>query len=125
MSGSRAGCVALCVWVQRANPSRRNWGVIMLRVFLATTNIFVSLVLGALAMGIVWYVSPETMQNLFQFASGVKTWLTSLGIEPTYNNFIWFLIEERQLVFMGFVIVTRVVLAILGAIFIAPFTEPV
>lgn len=97
----------------------------MLRVFLATTNIFVSLVLGALAMGLVWYFSPETMQNLFQFASGVKTWLTSLGIEPTYNNFIWFLIEERQLVFMGFVIVTRVVLSILGAIFIAPFTEPV
>ncbi len=99
--------------------------MIMLRVFLATTNIFVSLVLGALAMGVVWYLSPETMQNLFLAASGVKTWLTSLGIDPTYNNFIWFLIEERQLVFMGFVIVTRVVLAILGAIFIAPFTEPV
>lgn len=98
--------------------------MIMLRVFLATTNIFASLVLGALAMGVVWYLSPGTMQDLFQLASGVKGWLTGLGIDPTYNNFIWFLIEERQLVFMGFVIVTRMVLAILGAIFIAPFTEP-
>lgn len=95
----------------------------MLRVFLATTNIFASLILGALAMGTVWYLSPETIQSLFQSASGLKSWLTNLGIEPKYNNFIWFLIEERQLVFMGFVIATRVALAILAAIFIAPFTD--
>lgn len=97
----------------------------MLRVFLATTNIFVSLVVGALAMGLVWYLSPDTMQSFFQSASGFKAWLTSLGIEPKYNNFIWFLIEERQLVFMGFVIATRVVFAIFAAIFIAPFTETI
>ncbi len=98
-------------------------GVIMLRVFLATTNIFVSLIFGALAMGVVWYVWPETMQNMFHAANGVKAWLVSLGIEPKYNNFIWFLIEERQLVFMGFVIATRILFALLAAIFIAPFTE--
>ena len=58
-------------------------GVIMLRVFLATTNIFVSLIFGALAMGVVWYVWPETMQNMFHAANGVKAWLVSLGIEPS------------------------------------------
>jgi hypothetical protein len=97
----------------------------MLRVFLATTNIFASLVFGALAMGLVWYFSPETMQSMFLAASGVKTWLTSLGLDPKYNNFLLFLIEDRQLVFMGFVIATRVLFAILAAIFIAPFTEAV
>lgn len=97
----------------------------MLRVFLATTNIFTSLVIGALAMGFVWYLAPDLMQSFFQSASGVKSWLTNLGIEPKYNNFLWFLIEERQLVFMGFVIATRVLLAILAAIFIAPFTEAI
>ena len=97
----------------------------MLRVFLATTNIFMSLVIGALAMGLVWYLSPDTMQSFFQSASGLKSWLTNLGIEPKYNNFLWFLIEERQLVFMGFVVATRVTLAILAAIFIAPFTETI
>ena len=84
----------------------------MIRVLLATTNIFVSLVLGALAMGAVWYLAPETMQTLFQSASGIKNWLVSRGISATYNNFLWFLIEERQLVFMGFVMATRIVLAI-------------
>ena len=97
----------------------------MLRVFLATTGMMTSLILGALAMGAVWYWSPDVMQELFQSASGFKSWLTNMGIEPKYNNFIWFLIEERQLVFMGFVIATRVAMAILAAIFIAPFTEAV
>jgi hypothetical protein len=103
----------------------RQEGFPMLRVFLATTNIFTSLVIGALAMGAVWYMAPETMQTLFQSASGLKAWLTNLGLEPKYNNFLYFLIEERQLVFMGFVIVTRMLLAILAAIFIAPFTEAI
>jgi hypothetical protein len=83
----------------------------MIRVLLASANIFVSLVLGALAMGAVWYFYPETMQAFFQHASGVKSWLVSRGLAATYNNFLWFLIEERQLVFMGFVMVTRIVLA--------------
>ena len=97
----------------------------MLRVFLATTNIFTSLILGALAMGVVWYLSPDLMQDFFHSASGLKLWLTNLGIDPKYNNFLWFLIEERQIVFMGFVIATRVVMAMLAAIFIAPFTESI
>ncbi len=97
----------------------------MLRVFLATTNIFTSLILGALAMGVVWYLSPDLMQDFFQSASGFKSWLTNLGIDPKYNNFLWFLIEERQIVFMGFVIATRVVMAMLAAIFIAPFSESI
>lgn len=97
----------------------------MLRVLLATTGMMASLIIGALAMGAVWFWSPETMQELFQLASGLKSWLTSTGIEPRYNTFIWFLIEERQLVFLGFVIATRALLAILGAIFVQPFREAV
>lgn len=91
----------------------------MTRVLLATSNIFFSLVLGALAMGVVWYLYPEIMQQLFQAASGVKAWLVNLGLPPKYNNFVWFLIEERQLVFMGFVMVTRIAMAIVIAILMA------
>jgi hypothetical protein len=95
----------------------------MLRIFLATTNIFVSMVIGAIAMGVVWYLDPEVMEGLFRSASVVKDWIVNLGIPPKYNNFLMFLIEERQIVFMGFVIVTRFVLAVLTAIFVAPFLE--
>jgi len=93
----------------------------MTRVLLASGNIFLSLVLGALAMGIVWYLYPETMQSLFHVASGVKSWLVNRGLPPVYNNFLWFLIEERQLVFMGFVMVTRIIIAVLVSIVLAMF----
>jgi len=88
----------------------------MIRVVLATTNILASLVFGALAMGFVWYLSPDTIQTLFQTASSFKGWVVSRGLSSSYNNFLWFLIEEKQLVFMGFVMATRIVLAILVSI---------
>ena len=93
----------------------------MVRVVFATSNIFLSLVLGALAMGFVWYLEPETMQNFFQWSSGVKTWIVNRGVEAKYNNFLWFLIEERQLVYMGFVMATRILLAILTSMFLYVF----
>jgi hypothetical protein len=95
----------------------------MFRVLLSTTNIFVSMVIGALTMGVVWYLYPDVMQAFFQSANGVKAWLVNLGISSQYNNFLWFLIDERQIVFMGFVIATRFVLAILTSIFVSPFIE--
>lgn len=88
----------------------------MIRVLFASTNIFLSLVFGALAMGFVWYLAPETMQSLFQSASSIKGWVVSRGLSASYNNFLWFLIEDKQLVFMGFVMATRIVLAILVSI---------
>lgn len=93
----------------------------MLKVVLATTNVFFSLVLGALAMGVVWYLAPDLMQGLFQSASGMKAWLVSRGISAKYNVFLWFLIEERQLVYMGFVLATRVVMSILTTFLVALF----
>ncbi len=95
----------------------------MFRVLLSTTNMFVSMVVGALAMGGVWYLYPDIMQMLFQSANGLKAWLVNLGISSKYNNLLWFLIDEKQIVFIGFVIATRFVLALLTSIFISPFIE--
>ena len=93
----------------------------MVRVVFATSNIFFSLVLGALAMGCVWYFEPELMQRFFQLASGGKAWIVNRGLEAKYNNFMWFLIEDRQLVYMGFVMAARVALAILTSMFLYVF----
>lgn len=95
----------------------------MLRVLFATTNILISLVIGAVAMGVVWYLYPDVLESFFRSAAGIKAYLVNLGIPPQYNNFLMFLIEERQIVFMGFVVATRFVLALLTAIFISPFLE--
>jgi hypothetical protein len=88
----------------------------MVRVLIASANIFLSLIFGALCMGAIWYLAPEHMQQLFMYASGVKAWIVGLGLPAKYNNFLWFLIEEKQLVYMGFVMITRIALAVLVAV---------
>jgi hypothetical protein len=101
----------------------RTEGAVMVRVVLATSNIFISLVLGALAMGAVWYIEPEMMQRFFQWASGAKAWIVNRGLDAKYNNFMWFLIEDRQLVYMGFVMATRIALAMLTSTFAYVFAR--
>lgn len=84
----------------------------MLRVLFSTGNIFFSLVLGALAFGFVFIKYPETMSQILDGAAGLKTWLTSRGLSYEYNNWMRVLLEERQLVFMGFTIVMRILLSL-------------
>lgn len=85
----------------------------MTRILLSTGNILVSLVLGALLFGFVFIKYPETMSAILDGAANFKGWLIGLGITTEYNNWIRVLLEERQLVFMGFTIVARIALSIL------------
>lgn len=85
----------------------------MTRILLSTSNIIVSLVLGALLFGFFFLKYPDTMAALFEAASSFKTWLISRGLSTEYNNWIRVLLEERQIVFMGFTIVARILLSIL------------
>ncbi len=87
----------------------------MLRIALATGNVFFSLVLGAIAFGFVFIKYPATMGGILDAASGLKAWLTSRGLSTEYNNWVRVLLEERQLVFMGFTILMRVVLSAITA----------
>ena len=94
----------------------------MARVLAATANIFFSLLLGAIALAFVAVQWPGTMEHILNMASGVKDQLTNTGLASKYNVWIKFLIGEQQLVFMGFVIVTRIILAMLIALIFYLFT---
>ena len=87
--------------------------MIMRRLLFSTGNIFLSLILGAIAFGFVFLKYPDTMNQILDAASGLKTWLITRGLSPEYNNWIRVLLEERQLVFMGFTIVARIILSII------------
>jgi hypothetical protein len=91
----------------------------MHRIMLSTGNIFFSLVLGAIAFGFVFIKFPGAMSSILDIAAGFKTWLTSRGLSAEYNNWVRVLLEERQLVFMGFTIVTRVLMSVLASLGIA------
>lgn len=87
----------------------------MHRIAFSTGNVFFSLVLGALAFGVVFIKFPSTMESILNVAAGFKVWITNRGLSPEYNNWVRVLLEERQLVFMFFTIVTRLILAAIVA----------
>lgn len=92
-------------------------GVNVIRVFQSASNIFLSLLLGAFAIALCAIYLPELLEALQIRASHLKDdilWvLTSLGTTANVNVWIRFLVQDEQLVFMGFVIVMRIFLALL------------
>jgi hypothetical protein len=90
----------------------------LLRLFLATSSIFLSLVLAAFAIAVVGYNSPETLSHMLAWARDLKGVITNTGLDPKYNIWVEFLLEEKQILFMFFTIAARIVLAIIAA----PFT---
>ncbi len=86
----------------------------MLRIFLSAGNILLSLVLGALLMALVAVYSPETLTLLLAWARSFKSLLTGTGLDPHYNIWLELLLDERQLLFMGFTIFARILIGIVS-----------
>ena len=80
----------------------------------ATTNIFLSLLLGAVALALCALYFPEQLEFLQIQANHFKDWLLSsmksIGSTSAVNVWVRFLVKDEQLVFMGFVIVSRILL---------------
>ncbi len=78
--------------------------------------IFLSLLLGAIALAYVGVEYPGLLDTMLDQASDFKTWLLAhSGLEDKYNVWVKFLIQEQQFVFMFFVIVMRLSLLLLAA----------
>ena len=93
----------------------------MLRVFFSIGNIVVSLLLGAVLLALVGVHSPETLSASLRWAHSVKEIITGTSLDPHYNVWIEFLLDDRQLVFMFYVVLARIILglAILPFVLIA------
>ena len=93
----------------------------LLRLLLSTGTLFISLVLGAIALGVVGYNSPETLSYLLSWARSLKSMITGTGLDPKYNIWVEVLLEERQLLFMFFTIAVRIVLGLLTGLVMSLF----
>lgn len=83
----------------------------------AGSVIFLSLLMGAVALAYVGVEHPEYLDSMLDTASDFKTWLLAhSGLESKYNVWVKFLVQEQQFVFMFFVIVMRVLLLLLVAL---------
>lgn len=88
----------------------------LIRILLATSTIFFSLILGAILLAVVGYNYPELLSDMLGWARQLKLFITSRGLAPHYNIWLELLLEERQLLFMAFVIAARICIAIFMAI---------
>lgn len=82
------------------------------RVLVAAINIFLSLIFGAIVLVVVAIQFPEIFEVFLDGAGWVEDQITTTGLDPAYNNWVRFLIRDEQLVFLGFVIMIRILLAL-------------
>jgi hypothetical protein len=83
------------------------------RFFLSLGNVFFSLILGAVALGFFWFYFPDWTLQLFKWAGTVRESLISGTWPARYEVVLRALVDERQIVYMGFVLATRIVVGVL------------
>jgi hypothetical protein len=86
----------------------------VLRILLSAGNILVSLIIGALLMALVAVYSPETLSMLLALARDFKSLITGTGLQAKYNIWLEVLLDERQLLFMGFTVVARILIGFIA-----------
>jgi hypothetical protein len=83
------------------------------RFFLSLGNVFFSLILGAVALGFFWFYFPDWTLQLFRWAGSIREGIVSGTWPARYEVVIRALVDERQIVYMGFVLATRIIVGLL------------
>jgi len=84
-------------------------------VLRATATIFLSVILGALVFAYMAVQFPDAMESVFAAAGYVRGLMVDSGlVPPRYNVWVMFLVAEQQLVFLGFVILMRILMAMVA-----------
>lgn len=89
----------------------------MLNLLWISTTMFLSLILGAMAIALIGVYAPNTLSLLFDAGDGVADWVYHLEvIGADVRNIIRFLITGPQMVFIGFVILARIIMSMIGMV---------
>jgi hypothetical protein len=82
------------------------------RFFLSLGNVFFSLILGAVALGIGLFYFPDATLQLFKWAGSLRETLISGNWPSRYEVVLRVLVDERQIVYMGFVLAARIIVGL-------------
>ena len=85
----------------------------MVRTLLAAGNMVTAFVLAILTIIFLGLNYPRAVSGSLYWARYAKDIITGTGLNPSYNVWLEFLLEDRQLVFIGYTIIMRMVLALL------------
>jgi hypothetical protein len=80
-------------------------------------NVLFSLILGAIAMGFFWFNYPDEFVRLQRVAAVAHEWIMDRGWSARVESILRFLLEGRQLLFMGFVLAVRLFLSLVVLVF--------
>lgn len=86
------------------------------RFLLSLGNVFFSLILGAIALGFFWFTFPDATLQLFKWAGSLRESVISGNWPARYEVVLRALVDERQIVYMGFVLVTRILVGVVIAL---------
>ena len=85
----------------------------MVRTLLAAGNMVTAFVLAILLIIFLGLNYPPAISTSLRWARSAKDVITGTGLNPSYNVWLEFLLEDRQLVFIGYTIIMRMVLALM------------
>jgi hypothetical protein len=94
---------------------------------LSLGHVLFSMIAGALALAIVWIYLPSVALPLFRWATTIRDWVILANWPPRYEAAVRFFFDEHQIVYLGFVVASRIlvgVVAILFAKWLARRPEP-
>lgn len=77
------------------------------------SNFLFSIVLGALAMGVFWYYYPDQFLLLQRSTSALREWIVARAWSARSETIFRFILEDRQLLLIAFVVAARFLLGLL------------
>ena len=82
------------------------------RFFLSLGSVLLSLVLGAAALALALFFFPDTTLQLHRWARSMGEMLLPASWPPHHERVLRAVADERLIVYMGFVMVARIVVAL-------------
>ena len=87
------------------------------KLSLSMSNIVIAMVIGHIALVYVGIVYPERLEGMIEVAGVIKKGIVGAGLPSKYNVWVRLLLEEKQLCFMFFTVMARLLLSFIqGAI---------
>lgn len=88
-----------------------------MRILFSSFSFLATLVIGALAFAATAIEFPTIMRQLIEAAQHLPPYLANLGLPDHYLVWTDILLSGDKLVLLGFVLVTRIIFALLGIVF--------
>src|SRR5262249_13964163 len=82
------------------------------------SNVFLSLILGAIVMFLFLFYFPDQSAVALRIASGVKEWIVGHSGSSLNETILRFVLQDGQLLLLGFVLTVRLILGLLVVLLI-------